>query len=42
MKMQMFATWDKAKPVKYRKYKRLQLGFGQAYDRLSDHAAVKI
>jgi hypothetical protein len=34
MKMQMFAILDKAK--RGTKYKRLKLGGGQAYDRLSD------
>jgi hypothetical protein len=30
MRMRMFAVWDKSKPD--RKYKRLKLGGGQAYD----------
>jgi hypothetical protein len=38
MKMQMFATLDKVKPD--RKYKRLKLGGGQAYDRSSDWTAI--
>jgi hypothetical protein len=36
--MNMFMIWDKAK--RDRKYKRLKLGGGQAYDRSSDQAAV--
>jgi hypothetical protein len=34
MKMKMFATLNKVKP--HKKYKRLKLGGGQAYDRSND------
>jgi hypothetical protein len=38
--MKMFTIQDKAKPDIQKKYKRLKLGGGQAYDRSSDQAAV--
>jgi hypothetical protein len=34
MRMNTFAVWDKVKPD--RKYMKLKLGGGQAYDRSSD------
>jgi hypothetical protein len=34
MTMEIFATYDKAKP--HRKYRRFKFGSGQAYDRSND------